>query len=139
MTSQRDEHDASAFERQARAAFDDSVNQLDAATLSRLNQSRQRALDAARGRSPAAQRWWTWAPAGALAAAALAAVLLGRAPSAPETVATHAPVTANAPTDAALDPLTVLAAGDDLDLAAEADLEFYAWVELETAVDDGVT
>ncbi len=35
------------------------------------------------------------------------------------------------------DPLELLAAGEDLDLATEADLEFYAWVELETA-DDGV-
>lgn len=138
MTSERDQHDASAIERQARAAFDDSVAHLDAATLSRLNQSRQRALAAARGRSTVTQRWWTWAPAGALAAAALVAVLLARAPSAPETVATRAPDAVNVTGDATLDPLTVLATGDDLELATAADLDFYAWVELETA-DDGVT
>lgn len=139
MTSERQRHEASAFERQAREAFDDSVTHLDAATLSRLNQSRQRALDAARGRATETRRWSAaWVPAGALAAAALVAVLLVRAPSAPDTVAISTQATANATTDAALDPLTVLAAGDDLELAAEADLDFYAWVELETA-DDGVT
>ena len=39
--------------------------------------------------------------------------------------------------DVQQDPLELLTAGEDLDLATEADLEFYAWVELETA-DDGV-
>ena len=46
---------------------------------------------------------------------------------------------ATSPTSADVeqDPLELLTAGDDLDLATEADLEFYAWVELETT-DDGV-
>jgi hypothetical protein len=35
------------------------------------------------------------------------------------------------------DSLELLAAGEDLDLATEADLDFYVWVELATA-DDGV-
>jgi hypothetical protein len=144
MTSPREEHEPSAFERQARDAFEDSAAHLDAATVSRLNQSRQRALEAAARRAPVTQRWLTWAPAGAIAAAALVAVLVLRAPSAPDTVATNttpnpsALTTTNTSTDAALDPLTVVAAGDDLELAAEADLEFYAWVELETA-GEGIT
>ena len=139
MTSPRNEHEPSAFERQARDAFEDSAAHLDAATLSRLNQSRQRALEAAGRRGPVTQRWLTWAPAGAIAAAALVAVLVLRAPSAPDAVVTNttpnpsALTTANTSPDVALDPLTVVAAGDDLELAAEADLEFYAWVELETA------
>lgn len=144
MTSPRDEQELSAFERQARDAFEDSAAHLDAATLSRLNQSRQRALEAAGHRAPVTRRWLTWAPAGAIAAAALVAVLVLRAPSAPDTVATNATpdpsalTTTNTNPDAALDPLTVMAAGDDLDLAAEADLDFYAWVELETA-GEGIT
>lgn len=138
MTSPRNDDDATPFERHARAAFDDSVAQLDAPTLSRLNQSRQRALDAAGRRSRSAQRWLTWVPAGAVAAAALVAVLVLRAPSQTDAVATNTASTLNGTVDAGLDPLTVVAAGDDLDLAAEADLEFYAWVELETA-DDGMT
>ena len=145
MTSPRDEHELSAFERQARDAFEDSAAHLDAATLSRLNQSRQRALEAAAGRrSPVTQRWLTWAPAGAIAAAVLVAVLVLRAPSAPDAVVTNttpnpsALATTSTSPDAALDPLTVVAAGDDLELAAEADLDFYAWVELETA-GEGIT
>jgi hypothetical protein len=65
----------------------------------------------------------------------LAAVLLLRSPS-----ETGAPVPVAAiPTnvDAPQDPLELLTAGEDLDLATEADLEFYVWVELATA-DDGV-
>ena len=144
MTSPRNEHEPGAFERQAHDAFIDSAARLDAATLSRLNQSRQRALEAAGRRTPVTPRWLTWAPAGAMAAAALVAVLVLRAPSAPDAVETNvaqnpsALTTSGTSPDAALDPLTVVAAGDDLELAAEADLDFYAWVELETA-GDGIT
>ncbi len=132
MTKPADEGDPTVVERRARAAFEASVADLDAATLSKLNQSRQRALAAAMGvRSQSHSRWWAWAPAGALAAAALVAVLLLRAPSGPD--ATGDPVIVEAAADQALDPLVLVAAGDDLELATEADLDFYAWVELETA------
>ena len=132
MTNSADDGDPAAVERRARAEFEASVAGLDAATLSKLNQSRQRALAAAAGVRPqSSSRWWAWAPAGALAAAALVAVLLLRAPSGPE--ATGDPVIVDAAAEQALDPLVLLAAGDDLELATEADLDFYAWVELETA------
>jgi len=132
MTKPADDGNPTAVERRARAAFEASVAGLDAATLSKLNQSRQRALAAAAGeRSQSSSRWWAWAPAGALAAAALVAVLLLRAPSGPE--ATGDSLAVAAAGEQALDPLVLLAAGDDLDLATEADLDFYAWVELETA------
>ena len=50
------------FEKQAKLAFDDSVERLDAATLSRLNRGRQAALEAAKsGRR--ARQWTIWAPA----------------------------------------------------------------------------
>ena len=137
MNDQRHRPDEDAeFERRARAAFDASVGDLDAATRSRLNRARQRALAAATGRSGVSgSRWWaTWAPAGAVAAAALAAVLLWRSPVPDDAAA----VVASTPAaDTQQDPLELLAAGEDLDLAAEADLDFYAWVELATA-DDGV-
>ena len=135
MNEHRDDHDDAELERQVRNVFKASVDDLDAATLSRLNRSRQQALDAAAGRSHTGWRWTAWAPAGALAASVLAAVLLLRAPSengAPAQVAATA-----GSADAQQDPLELLAAGEDLELATEADLEFYAWVELETA-DDGV-
>jgi hypothetical protein len=136
MNDNRRDEPSPDFERQARQAFDDSLAHLDAATLSRLNQSRQRALVAAAGRKASSHpRWLTWVPAGAVAAAALVAVLLLRSPDAPEAVVV--PVATNGAADATLDPLVIVAAGDDLELAAEADLEFYAWVELETT-DDGI-
>ncbi|MGL6222945.1 MAG: hypothetical protein ACRC6L_05110 [Steroidobacteraceae bacterium] len=100
--------------------------------MSQLNQSRQRALAAAAGeRSQSSSRWWAWAPAGALAAAALVAVLLLRAPAEPDV--NGGPVVVAAAADQTLDPLVLMAAGDDLELATEADLDFYAWVDLETA------
>ena len=132
MTKPAENGDLNDVEGRARAAFEASVAGLDAATLSKLNQSRQRALTAAAGpRSQPNSRWWAWAPAGALAAVALAAVLLLRAPSEPDV--NGGPVVVDAAADQALDPLVLMAAGDDLELATEADLDFYAWVELETA------
>ena len=60
---------------QAKALFDDSVERLDAATLSRLNQGRQKALEEVRATGPAGQ-WARWVPAGGLAAAAVVAVFV---------------------------------------------------------------
>jgi hypothetical protein len=132
MTKPAEHGDRTDVEGRARAAFEASVAGLDAATLSKLNQSRQRALVAAAGvRSQANSRWWAWAPAGALAVVALAAVLLLRAPAEPEV--NGGPVVVDAAAEQALDPLVLMAAGDDLELATEADLDFYAWVDLETA------
>ena len=134
MNDQHDDHDAAELERRAREAFKDSVDGLDSATLSRLNRSRQLALAAAAGRDRTGWRWKVWAPAGALAAGVLAAALLLQSPT---RTGLPAPVAATASsTDVQQDPLELLTAGEDLDLAAEADLEFYAWVELETAGDD---
>jgi hypothetical protein len=135
MRDHPDDRDDAELERQVRNVFQASVDDLDAATLSRLNRSRQQALDLAAGRKRSSWRWTVWAPVGALAASVLAAVLLLRPPSetgVPAQVAAT-PASAVAPQD----PLELLTAGEDLDLATEADLEFYAWVELET-VDDGV-
>lgn len=131
------------FERQLRATFDASVNELDARTLSRLNRSRQQALEAAQRPHPwsGRSRWTSWAPLGALAAGALVAVVVWRMPG-----ESQAPVTARAivapavpAADSLPEPLELLTSGEDLELAAAADLDFYAWVELTTAdAADGV-
>lgn len=134
MSEHPDDRDTVELERHARHVFNASVDDLDAATLSRLNRSRQQALDAAAGRNRTGWRWTAWAPAGVLAASVLVAVLLLRSPSengAPAQVAAT-PAYADIPQD----PLELLTAGEDLDLATEADLEFYAWVELATAGDE---
>jgi hypothetical protein len=111
-------------ERRAREVFDASVDGLDAHTRSRLNQARQAATaELVRSRSPL---WRTWAPAGALAAAALVAVLLWRAPAGDAERGQQA----QAVVDPA-DPVEILAADEDLDLATE-DLDFYEWVALQT-------
>ena len=134
MNEHRDDHDDAELERRVRNVFKASVDDLDAATLSRLHRSRQQALDAAAGRKRSGWRWTVWAPAGALAASVLAAVLL-RSPSETGVPVQVAATAANA--DVPQDPFELLAAGEDLALATEADLEFYAWVELAMA-DDGV-
>lgn len=126
MSDQAGDPRNEALERRARELFDASVRELDARTASRLVRARAAAvaeLDSVR--RPA----WRWAaPVAVAASAALVAVLLTRAPGEPP-----APVAAS---DAAagVEALELLAAGDDLDLAAE-DPEFYAWLEF-AALDD---
>ena len=135
MREHPDDRDDAELERHARNVFKASVDDLDAATLSRLNRSRQQALEAAAGRKRTGWRWTAWAPVGALAASVLAAVLLLRSPSQTGAPAEVAATPTNV--DVTQDRLDMLTMDEDLDLATEADLEFYAWVELETA-DDGV-
>jgi hypothetical protein len=130
------------FERRLRATFDESLDGLDAGTLSRLNRSRQQAVEAAqrRGLRPSRPGWVTWAPLGALAAGVLVAAVVWRMPhESPAPViaqadlaqAVVAPAVPSA--DTLQEPLELLASGEDLDLAATAELDFYAWVELTTA------
>lgn len=108
-------NDDAAWIAHSRATLDESVDALDAATLSALNRGRQRALAAARGR---AQRW-RWPVAAALAASLAVAVTLVRSPL------------VEPPVVPAADTLMVrdleLVAGADFELYE--DWEFYAWLE----------
>jgi hypothetical protein len=131
-TNDNDDRAHAVLERQAREAFDESVAGLDGATLSRLNRSRQQALAAVGQRRSSGFTWKSWMPAGALAATALIAVLIWRAPDAPAPATTLA---ADPVLDMSAGPLAVVAAGEDLDLATQADLDFYAWVDVETAAE----
>ena len=99
------------FESKAKQAFDQSVDSLDAATLSRLNQGRHEALAGAAGRRPIMR----WAPAGGLAAAAVVAVVLVQSPTVVETP----------PGNTAAD-FEILLSEDSLDMLE--DLEFYDWL-----------
>jgi hypothetical protein len=130
------------FERRLRARFDESVDGLDASTLSRLNRSRQRAVEAAQHRHRWFRGGWTtWSPLGALAASVLVAVVVWRMPGesqAPATAQVEAAPAVRA-VDSTQEPLELLTSSEDLALAVAADLDFYAWVELTTAdVADGV-
>jgi hypothetical protein len=104
------------LERKSRAAFDESVESLDAATRSRLARARAEALSELRGRR---MNWRSaWVPAGVAAAAALAGAVLivGNDAAAPE----------SPPSLAALEDLDIVTDGEDLEMFGE-DQEFYAW------------
>jgi hypothetical protein len=101
---------------QAKTLFDDSVERLDAATLSRLNQGRQKALQEVDAARPAGQ-WARWVPAGGLAAAAVVAVVVWQG----------APVEHSAPDAGAVTDFEILLSEDSLDMLE--DLEFYSWMD----------
>jgi Protein of unknown function (DUF3619) len=106
------------FERKARDIFDASVESLDAETRSRLNRARQVAV--AGRESARAPAWRSWAPAGAVAAALVAAVLW------------RLPGTSDSPQvqingEAPIEIVELAAEGEDFELMIE-DPEFYSWV-----------
>ncbi len=116
--------DMRELERKSRAAFDESVDSLDAATRSRLARARAVALDKLRRRRLS----WSavWVPAGA-AAAALVAAMLWQGEKSGRAVPD--------PALAALEDLDIVAGGEDFDMLDE-DEGFYAWAAEEMS--DGV-
>ena len=109
----------------AKEMFDDSVEQLDAATLSKLNQARQRALSHARQPAPR-YAWSRMAPAAGIAAAAAIAIFVMQQPGLDNAVV--APSTAS--------DFELLLDEHELDMFEE--LEFFALMgELEERNDVG--
>jgi hypothetical protein len=113
MKKPMDERD---LEVQAKALFDDSVERLDAATLSQLNQGRQKALEEVRAAGPAGQ-WARWVPAGGVAAAAVLAVVVWQG----------VPVEHSAPAANSVADFEIMLSEDSLDMLE--DLEFYSWID----------
>ena len=106
--------DKDDFAKQAKAAFDDSVERLDAAALSKLNQGRHAALaqlENSRGKA----EWYRWAPAGGIAAAALVTVMVMRGPDVD-----------NVPAEVVTD-FDILLEGESLEMIEN--LEFYSWID----------
>jgi len=101
------------FAQEAKTLFDDSVDKLDAATLSTLNQSRHRALEEAA--SPR-REWMRWAPAAGVATAVLIAVMV----TLPESGQIE-------PMPEAMTDMEILLGEDSLDMYEE--LEFYSWLD----------
>lgn len=102
------------FEKVAKAAFDSSVDELDAATLSRLNRARHEAL--AELERPRHQ-WSRWMPATGVAAAVLVAIVM-----------LQSPVTIDGevgPTN--LTDMEILLGEDSIEMLEE--LEFYSWID----------
>ena len=102
------------FAEQAKALFENSVAQLDAATLSRLNRGRHAALEALHGRGAAAT-WGRWIPITGVAAAALVTAMLVRGPDA-----------ISPPVDSVAD-FEILLEGENLEMIEN--LEFYSWLD----------
>ncbi|MEE4162424.1 MAG: hypothetical protein V2I25_07920 [Woeseiaceae bacterium] len=112
--------------RQAKALFDESVDALDGATLSKLNRARQRALEELDEGHPAGLRTWLLPAGGAAAVAALAFLVVG-----------------TNDTDMRV-PAGVTAADSDFEMLIDEnslemleELEFYAWLELDEVNDAG--
>ncbi|MEL7185320.1 MAG: hypothetical protein AAFN50_02650 [Pseudomonadota bacterium] len=99
------------LEQSAKRLFDESVDGLDAATLSRLNRGRQAALEASGG---GRSRWLLWAPATGVAAAAVVAAVMLQVP--------NTNVIDAAPAD-----LDIILAEESIEMLEE--LEFYAWLD----------
>jgi hypothetical protein len=126
MGERSDDAGDEALERRARAAFDASVDALDAETRSRLGRARRAAVAEVESRRRPAWQWWV--PAAVAASAVVVAVLVSRAPE-------NAPAPlARAGNEVSVDALELVAAGDDFDLVTE-DLGFYEWLD-EVAPDE---
>ena len=103
-----------AFSKQAKADFDETVEQLDAATLSRLNRARHAAL--AEMQQPTRQ-WSRWMPATGVAAAVLVAVMVMQNPAG-----------IDEPLPAAVADMEILLGEDSIEMLE--DLEFYSWLDV---------
>ena len=129
-----DNNDLPNWTAQAKQALDESADNLDAATLSRLNRARQSALELAR---PRRVRSW-FVPAGLASACAvllaIAVVWHRPGPTAPDPFV---------PSGAVVTPNSGFSAGD-LDLVSSddgiefyQDLDFYAWLDAQGQDNNG--
>jgi hypothetical protein len=105
--------------RRAKALFDESVDGLDAASLSHLNRGRQAALAELSRRR---QQWVRWMPAAGATVAVLIAILV----LAPQQQAPEVPI--------AVADMEILLGEDDIDMLEE--LEFYSWIDIAEQDDD---
>lgn len=111
------------LQQQAKVLFDDSVEELDAATLSRLNQGRHKALEQLH--RPGRVAWGRWAPAAGVAAATVVAVVMINGPGGE--VAMNGAVTAS--------DFEMLLEADSLEMLE--DLEFYSLLDAVDATTEG--
>ena len=109
------------FTSRAKKQFDESVENLDGETRSRLNSARHAALAELKF---GGHRWIEWAPAAGVAAAAVVAVVLWTGDP-PSDVLT--PTMSNA-------DIEILLTEDSFEMLE--DLEFYSWIDLDEASDE---
>lgn len=120
-------NETSEFERRAAALLRDSAENLDGATRARLTRARAAALEPSRAH--AWLRFRYLAPAGAMAAAVLATVLV-LGPGRQATPVNDAPASA-------LYDMDLLADADAFEIAQEADLDFIEWAAAQGELDAG--
>jgi len=108
----------------AKQLFDGSVEQLDAATLSRLNQGRHVALEELHRTRPSAV-WVRWLPATGVVAAAVVTIMVMRGPN-----GIDIPVEPDVAAD-----FEILLEDESLEMLEE--LEFYSWLEAADLDDNG--
>lgn len=116
MNDQRDR-----FEKKVKDSFDESVDALDAATLSKLNRSRHLAL-AELGKRTA--QWSRWMPATGAVAAILVAIVMLQDPSGIQDINGATSVT----------DMEILLGEDSIEMLEE--LEFYSWIDIAEAEGD---
>ncbi len=104
------------IEDRAKVLFDDSVERLDAATLSRLNQGRHKALDELR-RVENRFSWGRWLSAAGVAAVAVVTIMVMRGPTGVDVI--DDPVTAS--------DFEMLIEADSLEMFE--DLEFFSLLD----------
>ncbi|MEP7314956.1 MAG: hypothetical protein ABI859_20415 [Pseudomonadota bacterium] len=114
-----DDNDLSEFEQRTRAALRASADDVDGRTRSRLTQARYAALEQGT-RRPATRAWYRYAPAGAVAMAAVLATVLfiGR---------TGTPDAVNHEAGSAFYDVDLLADSDAYALSQESDFDFIEW------------
>lgn len=111
------------FGKKLKTAFDDSVDSLDATTLSKLNRSRHAALARLDGPN---YRWSRWLPATGVAAAVLLSVMVLQSPQNLDGIADAVSVS----------DMEILLGEDSIEMLE--DLEFYSWIDIaETDSDVG--
>lgn len=102
-------------DKKLKAVFDESVDALDAATLSRLNRGRHAALaELSRPR----RQWSRWMPATGVAAAVLMSVILLQGPR--DIAGIAEPVSVS--------DMEILLGEDSIEMLEE--LEFYSWIDV---------
>ena len=113
-----DNIDDRQFVENAQELFAESVERLDAATLSKLNRGRQAAI-AEISSTTAHYGWLRWMPAAGLAAAAVVAVVM-----------LQGPATVDLPdgSESAATDFEILLGDDSLEMIEE--LEFYSWIDV---------
>jgi hypothetical protein len=122
--SESEKTEEDQFLQKAKARFDESVEELDGASRSRLNRARHAAIEASASGGATIGRWTQWVPAGGVAAAAVVAAFFWNNSSIMDTESS-VPV----------DDFEILITDDSFEMLE--DLEFYSWIDIDAEFDGG--